>query len=52
MTQGDALGYRILPRWGNSARRFPQIVMRGSIAGNFRKGKISMNDYILKSSPR
>ncbi len=31
ITQGDALCYRMLPRWGNPARRFSQIVMRGSI---------------------
>ncbi len=31
ITQGDALGYRMLPRWGNPARRFSQNVMRGSI---------------------
>ncbi len=31
ITQGDALGYRILPRWGNQARRFPQNIKRGSI---------------------
>ncbi len=31
ITQGDVLGYRILPRWGNPARRFPQNMKRGSI---------------------
>ncbi len=31
MTQGDALGYRMLPRWDNSTRRFLQNMKRGSI---------------------
>ncbi len=28
ITQGDALGYRMSPRWGNPARRFPQNMNR------------------------
>jgi hypothetical protein len=37
--QGDALGDRMLPRWGNQAQRFPQNMKRGSIdqmGSNFR----------------
>jgi hypothetical protein len=32
ITQGDALDYRILPRWGNPAQRFSQNMKRGSIS--------------------
>ncbi len=33
-TQGDALGYHILPRWGNPAQRFSQNRKRGGISNS------------------